>query len=382
MPAQSDRIPPNSEVVIIGGGVIGLAIARALTRRGVRDVIVIEREDFGREASWAAGGILAPQVEADAADDFFRLARASRDLYPEFAAELRSESGIDIELDTTGTLYVAFTEEQEGELRRRYHWQQSEGLDVHWLNGEEARTLEPCLSENVRCALRFPNDCQVENRLLVEALLLSNRRSGVLLIDHCVANLVPVAGGRVSGVETSQGFIGSNCVVLAAGAWVSMLDPAGILQVEPILGQMLCFRSQPQIARHVIYTARGYLIPRRDGRLLAGSTSEKVGFDKRVTEAGVERIKNMAREITPQIATLSLIDTWAGFRPRAQDDLPVLGVSDEFEGLWYATGHYRNGILLAPITGQLVAEAIVSGRVSDLIAPFSPKRFSALASSA
>lgn len=382
MPAQSVRFPANSEVVIIGGGVIGLAIARALAQRGVRDVTVIEKGDFGREASWAAGGILAPQVEADAADDFFRLADASRNLYPKFAAELRSESGIDVEFDTTGTLYVAFTQQQESELRRRYRWQQSAGLNAEWLTGKDARTLEPCLSENVRCALRFPNDFQVENRRLVEALLGSNRGSGVVLIDHCAVNLVSVADSSVRGVETSQGFISSNCTVLAAGAWVSMLDPAQVLQVEPVRGQMLCFRSQPQIARHVIYTARGYLIPRRDGRLLAGSTSEQVGFDKRVTEAGVERIKTMAVEITPQIATLSLIDTWAGFRPRAQDDEPVLGMSAEVEGLCYATGHYRNGILLAPITGQLVAEAIVSRRAPALIAPFSPERFRVLASSA
>ena len=378
MLAQPNRFQENSEVVIIGGGVIGLAIARALARRGLRDVTVIERADFGREASWAAGGILAPQVEADAADELFQLAHASRDLYHEFAGELRSESGIDVELDTTGTLYVTFTEEQETGLGRRYRWQQSEGLEVEWLTREDVRAAEPCLSQDVRCALRFPNDFQVENRRLVEALLLSNRNSGIFLIDHCAANEISVAGGRVVGVETSRGFIGSKCVVLAAGAWSSMLDPAGILQVEPVRGQMLCFQNEPQMARHVIYGPRGYLIPRRDGRLLAGSTSEQAGFDKRVTEEGVARINAMAREITPRIVTLSLIDTWAGFRPRAQDDLPVLGQSAEVEGLWYATGHYRNGILLAPITAQLMAEAITSGRVPALIAPFSPDRFRVL----
>jgi glycine oxidase len=382
MPAQSNRFPGNSEVVIIGGGVIGLGIARALARRGVREVTVIDAADFGREASWAAGGILAPQVEADAADDFFRLAHASRDLYPEFAKELQSESGVDIELDTTGTLYVAFTGEQEDELRLRYRWQQHEGLEVEWLTHDEVRALEPCLSEDVHSALRFPVDFQVENRRLVAALLLSTRKLGVSLVDHCAAKQVSVAAGRVCGVETSQGFIGSQRVVLAAGAWSSVLDPSRVLMVEPIRGQMLCFRSAPRIARHVIYGARGYLIPRRDGRLLAGSTSEPAGFDKRVTEQGVESIKAMALELAPQIADLSLIDKWAGFRPRAQDDLPVLGMSAEIEGLSFATGHYRNGILLAPITGKLMAEAIVSGRLPDLIAPFSPERFRAAVSSA
>jgi glycine oxidase len=382
MPAQFNRIPGNSEVVVIGGGVIGLTIARALARQGVGDVTVIDKNDFGREASWAAGGILAPQVEADGSDDFFRLAHASRELYPNFAKELLSESGVDVELDITGTLYVALTEEQETELRHRYRWQQSEGLDVQWLTCDEVRALEPCLSEDVRCALRFPNDFQVENRRLVEALMASNRKLGVRLIDHCAGTQVRVTAGRVRGVETSPGFMSARCVVLAAGAWSSMLDRSGILHVEPIRGQMLCFRSEPQIARHVIYGAQGYLIPRRDGRLLAGSTSEQAGFDKRVTREGVEAIKAMALEIAPQVAMLQLIDTWAGFRPRAQDDLPVLGMCAEIDGLCYATGHYRNGILLAPITGELIAEAIVSGRIPALIAPFSPERFRALASSA
>src|SRR5947207_1070904 len=153
----------SAEVVIIGGGVIGLSIARALVLRGVRDVIVVEKNDFGREASWAAGGILAPQIEADTSNDFFRLACASRDMYPDFARDLRNESGIDVELDLTGTLCVAFTEAEEQESRSRYDWQRSEGLDVEWLNGGQARALESCLSEQVRCALEFPNDLQVEN---------------------------------------------------------------------------------------------------------------------------------------------------------------------------------------------------------------------------
>src|SRR5207253_10022163 len=161
----------SAEVVIIGGGVIGLSIARSLALRGVRDVIVIEKKDFGREASWAAGGILAPQIEADASNEFFRLACASRDMYRDFAKLLQDESGINVELDLTGTIYVAFTAEEEAEFRSRYDWQRSEGLEVDWLNYEQARTLEPCLSERVRCALRFPNDVQVENRRLSQALL-------------------------------------------------------------------------------------------------------------------------------------------------------------------------------------------------------------------
>ena len=158
MLAQSNQFRLDQEIVIIGGGVIGLSIARALVLRGAPAVTVIDRQGFGREASWAAGGILAPQIEADARDDFLKLACASRDLYPEFAKALRDESGVDIELDTTGTLYVAFTKEEETELRARFDWQRSEGLSIEWLNGGEARALEPVLSQHIRCALRFPHE--------------------------------------------------------------------------------------------------------------------------------------------------------------------------------------------------------------------------------
>jgi len=371
VPHQLTETEVKAEVVIVGGGVIGLSIARALSLRGVR-VMVLEKNECGREASWAAGGILAPQVEADGQDSFLELACASRDLYPQFARSLFDESAIDIELDTTGTLYVAFNEAEEREFRARFAWQNSVGLRVEWLNAEEARALEPSLATNVRCALRFPNDYQVENRRLVEALIISNRKLGTVLLDHCEVRLVQIADGRISGVETSQGYIKASSVVIAAGAWSSFIDPGDQLRVEPVRGQMLCFRAERKFISHVVYSSRGYLIPRRDGRLIAGSTSERVGFNKGVTTEGREKIKSLATEIAPGVAEIPLIDSWSGFRPRAHDDLPVLGMSPEIDGLFYATGHYRNGILLAPVTGELLAEAIISRKVSPLLAPFTP----------
>jgi glycine oxidase len=273
-------------------------------------------------------------------------------------------------------LYVAFGEAEEREFRARFDWQRSGGLAVEWLSGDEARAIEPALSQQVRCALRFPNDFQVENRRLVEALLASNRILGVQLIDHCDVNQVQVKDGKARGVETSYGLSNSAVVVIAAGAWSSAIDPSSDLEIEPVRGQMLCFRIEPKTVRHVIYSSRGYLIPRRDGRLLAGSTSERTGFDKRVTEAGRAAVSSMAAEIAPLVASLSPVDSWAGFRPRASDDLPVLGFSSEIDSLCYATGHFRNGILLAPITGELVADAIISGATPALIAPFAPNRSS------
>jgi len=234
----------------------------------VRDVIVIEKNEFGREASWAAGGILAPQVEADAADDFFYLARASRDMYPEFAKALLAGKLRSIlnSIAPAPCMWRSLPKRRMN-FESRFDWQRSEGLAVEWLTGDEARALEPALAQDVRCALRFADDWQVESRQVVAACLATNEKFGVELIDHCEVSRVQVTDGNVLGVEAANGFIGSPSVVIAAGAWSSILDPVASLRIEPVRGQMLCFKSQPGFARHVIYSSRGYLIPRRDGRL-------------------------------------------------------------------------------------------------------------------
>jgi glycine oxidase len=379
MLGESIKSAASANVVIIGGGVIGLTIARALAQRGVREVMLIERGHLGAEASWAAGGILAPQVEVDHQDDFFQLACASRDLYPEFAESLKEETGIDVELDRTGTLYLGFTPKDEAELRHRYEWQRSEGLEVEWLNGDEARRLEPSISAEVVCALRFPKDIQVENRRLINALVRANEELGVQLVTGAAVKALRIKHEKVYGVETTSGFVDATSVVLAAGAWTSLIVSPDFdlpeIRVGPVRGQMLCFEARAQIVRHVIYSARGYLVPRRDGRVLAGSTAEHVGFDKRVTDEGESTIRSMAIEVAPEIASLPIIDSWAGFRPRANDGLPVLGPCGEIAGLLYATGHYRNGILLAPSTGNMIADAIIDGAVPESMRAFSPDRF-------
>lgn len=382
---RTSREAKIANVVIVGGGVIGLSIARELARRGVHDMVVCDKGELGKEASWAAGGILAPEVEADCADEFFKLACASRDLYPEFAQALREETGIDIELETTGTLRVAFTEQEEIELRQRYEWQRQAGLRVEWLDAADVCRLEPGVSSDVQCALRFPDDWQVENRKLVQALIAANQKMGVRLLSNCHVTSLHVDRDRVVSAETADGMIAASGVVLCAGAWSSSLSIAGAtvpIEIEPVRGQMLCFKPTPQIARHVIYSQRGYLVPRRDGRLLAGSTSEHVGFDKRLSAEGIDSIKSMAIEISPRLEGASIIDSWAGFRPRAADDLPVVGPNAEIENLLYATGHYRNGILLAPITARIVAENIVDRRKSPWLESFSPNRFQRIAANA
>jgi glycine oxidase len=369
----------GSEVVVIGGGVIGLAIARSLALRGVQDICLLEKGNIGTEASFAAAGMLAPQVEADSDDDFFRLACQSRDLYPSFAATLLSETDIDVELDTSGTLYLALSEDDERECEHRYNWQNRAGLQVEKLSAESARQLEPSLNPSLRGALFFRNDIQVENRRLLCALLESAKNFGVRIVTGTYVSELVLEHGRVVGVKTTDGPLSCSKVVVAAGCWTNQIrfgeSYSAVPQIEPIRGQMVCLEAKPQLTRHVVYSPSGYIVPRRDGRLLAGSTSETVGFAKNATAGGINSILDQAMQISPAISNLPILETWAGLRPKAPDGLPVLGPCGEIKNLFYATGHYRNGILLAPITGDLIARAIVNENVSKVLESFSPDRF-------
>lgn len=371
----------SAEVVIIGGGVIGLTIARALALRGVRDICLIERADLGTEASHAAAGMLAPQVEADTNDEFFKLACRSRNMYVDFAARLLEETDVNVELDTTGTLYLALTEADALDCEKRFDWQSRAGFDVTKLTANEVLATEPAINPSVKLALFFPRDIQVENRRLVCALANSVNKLGVHILNQTRSNEIRTDNNKVIGVETSRGFISCNTVVVAAGCWSGSVRIAGNHHwtspiMEPVRGQMACLAAKPNLTRHVVYSHRGYIVPRQDGRLLAGSTSEPNTFIKQPTAGGVAAILENAKEISPQIAQLPIVDMWAGLRPKAPDGLPVLGPCDEIAGLHYATGHYRNGILLAPVTGELIAQAIVDPVGSAALAPFSPNRFS------
>jgi glycine oxidase len=368
----------RADVVVIGGGVIGLSVARSLALKQVGSVLLVERGQLGREASFAAAGMLAPQAEANTDDAFFQLACRSRDLYPAFAAQLLEETGIDVELDRTGTLYCAFTEHDCAEIAARFAWQRSRGLPVEQLTAGEARELEPNLAPNLLGALKFPLDTQVENRRLLTALIAANEKLGVKSRANTTVESLRIERGQVAGVITSQGFLNTRNVVIASGAWTSFIGierAAPRIRIEPVRGQMLCFDAKPALTRHVIHSPRGYLVPRRDGRLLAGSTTETAGFAKEVTAKGLESIRTRALEIVPGVAGLTLVDSWAGLRPRAPDDLPVLGKSNETDGLFFATGHYRNGILLAPLTGELIAALIAHNVVAEELHTFAPDRF-------
>lgn len=366
----------NSEILIIGGGVIGLALARKLKKLGARSITILERRAVGRESSFAAAGMLAPQAETDKLDDFFEFCHESNKLYPQLAAELFDETGIDIELDRAGTLYLAFTDEDIKEINRRYVWQQGARLAIEYLTAEEIRKNEPFVSPDVREGLFFPNDWQVENRKLLLALQRFAELNEIKTIENAEVKNLIVTGGRATGAETENETFSADVIILTTGAWTSLVKVNNLdlpLKIRPIRGQMLSFQAAKRFFRHVIYSPRGYVVPRMDGRILTGATVEDVGFDKSVTEAGIEFLLEHALEIAPSLANLEITDKWSGLRPFADDEMPVLGsFGAEAENLFAATAHYRNGILLAPITAETLASKIVKDVESRYLQIFSP----------
>lgn len=378
--------PKQFDAAIIGGGVIGCAVAWRLAQGGMR-VVVVERGEVGREASFAAGGMLAPLAEADEADDLFDLCVASRAMYADFARELQEASGIDVEYRTEGTLYLSLTDEDDEELERRWRWQHAAGLNVKRLNADCARKLEPQINAKLRWALKFPDDHQVSNRLLMVALQAAAQKAGVELQAQTEARqlLIESIAGRkqIVGVATSRGEVRSKTVVVTAGSWSSLLDAGGetllsAMNVAPVHGQMVAVEMPVPPVSHVIYSCRSYVVPRLGGFVIAGSTSDKFGFEKRVTAGGVASIIERAKEILPGFGELAITETWSGLRPRAADGLPVIGVDSNVAGLIYATGHYRNGILLTPVTAKAVSEIILKGESSIRLSAFNPLRFSRL----
>lgn len=368
----------DPEVLIIGGGVIGLCIARELHKQGIEKITVLEKGSCGKEASWAAGGMLGPQAEANEGGIFFDLCSASRDLYPQFAAELLDETGIDIELERSGTLYLAFNDSDANELSERFQWQRDRGLEVERLSAEDARRIEPFISPDVREALYFPNDWQVENRKLLTALRNYAEMNGIELCESNHVEALTVESGRVCGVETGRDVFRAEKTILATGAWTSLIKLGDLdipLNVEPVRGQIVTFQTAKRLFQRVIYSGRGYLVPRADGRILAGSTSEHVGFDKNITEDAAGKLREMASELAPSTAGLAITDHWSGLRPVSSDGLPVIGQFSGIKDLTLATAHYRNGILLAPITAKVICENVISGGSSKFLAAFGPDRF-------
>ncbi len=366
----------KTDVIIVGAGVIGLSIAYELLCRGTR-VTLVDQGDPGKEASWAAAGVLAPQGALPVHRAYLDLCISSLDLFADWSSRLLEETGIDVEYRTEAGLQVAFDDAESEELDERYRHQVDLGLPVERLSGEEVRALEPMLSPETRCGLLFERMHQVENRRLVQALVAAVRsRGGAFRIGDPVVDLI-VRRNRAAGVVVPGERIGAERVVVAAGAWSGLLKwiPGSPPPVQPVRGQMVCVdgRGVPPLGR-VIYGLEQYLVPRRDGRVLMGATVEKTGFDASVTAGGVSDVIREGLRMAPGLAEAPVVESWAGLRPMSKDGKPILGPAG-LERLVLATGHFRNGILLAPITGRLIAHHLEHGAVPQAMAPFLPDRF-------
>jgi glycine oxidase len=366
--------------VIVGGGTIGLACAWRAARRGLR-VRVLERDEPGAGATHVAAGMLAPVGEANWGEDaIVRMSTASAAQWPRFAEELRLDSGMESGYEPRGALHVALDRDEAEELRRRFDLMSSLDLGVEWLRPSECRELEPGLSPSCTAGVHLSGEAAVDPRLLVPALAAAVQEAGgqVLAPTEVVDSIFEEQ--RLAGVVTSEGREHrADRVVLATGAWAgagSWLPPSARPPVRPVKGQLLVLRGGPEqvVAERIVTTERVYLVPRADGRLIVGATVEERGFDLQVTAGGVHELLREAYRALPDVAELELAETLAGLRPGTPDNAPLIGPGS-LDGLILATGHYRNGILLTPVTAEAVAATLAGDPVPPEAQLAHPGRF-------
>jgi glycine oxidase len=357
------------DVIVIGGGVIGLSIARELAPR--KSVLVLDRGPTGAGTSWAAAGMLSPLSEADTDGAFFRLCSKSFEMYENFVRELTEETGIDCGYtDNAGVLTLSTSEETDTALKNGAAWQRKAGFDAQLLSNDDVHKLEPLVTAPVRTALLTPKERSVAPRRLINALRESclNRKVDIhtgMTVDSVSKNAVRVGHARFE----------ASSIVVCSGVWSSELkglDP--VIPVQPRKGQILSLRTTSRSFKRVIRWQRTYFVPRGDTEIVVGATEESAGFDSAVTPAGIGQLLNEAQRISSHVGEYPIIEMWSGLRPASPDRLPILGPSS-VAGIYYATAHYRNGILLAPITASIIADLVENRRPSVAIESFLPARF-------
>lgn len=387
MPNDLARNRRKPTVAIIGAGVIGLGIAWRLAARGA-SVAVFDKGTAGAGASHAAAGMLAACAEAEPGEDaLVTLGRESQARWPAFAAELEQASGIDVGLRPEGTLVLALTADDQARLNHQLAFQQKLGLPLQWISAAETRRREPHLAGKLAGAVFSPEDTQVDNRKLAAALRIAAEAAGVGITEHRPVSAISSHAGRIDGIVLADGVkIAADVVVLAAGAWSRSIGglPAELRPpVRPIKGQMLALRmdAAAPLLNHVVWAPGAYLVPRRDGRLLVGATVEEKGYDTSLTAGGVLTLLEAAWRAVPAVEELPIEEMWVGHRPGSRDDAPILGAGP-IEGLVYATGHHRNGILLTPVTADAIARLALEGVAEPAIRPFGIERFGSVRAAA
>ena len=377
--SKTDHSNRRPSVAIIGAGVVGLGIGWRLAGRAT--VTVFDRGKAGSGASHAAAGMLAACCEAEPGEEaLIALGRESQARWPAFAEELLRTSGIDVELRREGILHLALTADDQAEIAQRLEFQRQLDLPLEWLSAAATRAREPHLAGKIAGALFSPEDHQVDNRKLVQAVRVAAEAAGATICEHRPVKEIVVQGGRAKGVLLQDETVAAaDIVVLAAGAWsrgIAGLPPDRRPPVRPLKGQVLTLRmdAAAPLISHVVWAPGAYMVPRRDGRLIVGATVEEKGFDETMTAGGVLTLLEAAWRAVPAVEELPIEEMCVGHRPGSRDDAPILG-RGPLDGLFYATGHHRNGILLAPVTADAMARLILDDVVEPAIKPFGLERF-------
>jgi glycine oxidase len=367
-----------TDVLVIGAGIVGCACAYELAKAGAR-VTVVEYGRAGMQATNAAAGILAPYSEAESPSEMMRFRTRGLREYPALVAELEERCGFGVEFQQRGLLRLAFDDGEADGLRRRWAWQREMGIAAEWLDATAVHELEPRVSDRALAGVFWPDEAWVSNQLMALALQRAAVGLGVAVREGAPVTHIWRKGERVGAIEAGSETHECDTVVLAAGARSGQIAAkvGATLPVMPVRGQMLALGGMQAPISHVVSSDAGYLVPRANGLIFAGATVEHVGFRRRTTKDGMRRMRSMASRLVPQLAAAEVQFEWAGLRPGTPDGLPIIGPVPGLRNLVAATGHYRSGILLGPLTGKLIAKGICNGDWSEVPEEFSPARFGA-----
>ena len=368
-------------ILIIGGGIIGLSIAWRLIGIG-KKVIIIDKKNLGKEASWAAAGMLSGRLDLKPCEKkLLPIFEKSHLAWPKFAEELENKSGKSIGYKKEGTLRVACDLHEEKKLKNNYDFLKNNKVNITWLSGDKIRDKEPYVSNNVLSGFFSPDDHHVNNRYILDALItiLKKNKNNCIFKENTEVEKIITDKNQVIGVKTRNETIKTKEIIVCSGAWTNKIKNIEIKEVpiRPVKGQMVCLKIPKNISllKHILWRENVYLVPRNNSDLIIGATEEEMGYDKSLTVGGIYNLLKIAREVLPAIEDLSIVESWSGLRPTSRDDAPIIGPSKKLKGLIYATGHHKNGILLAPLTSSIIKNYYLNGNIGNDFNNFEPGRF-------
>lgn len=359
------------DCIVVGGGVIGLMTARQLYLQGV-DVLLLEKGPLGGESSWAGGGIVSPLYPWRYADSVNVLAERSKKIYPDLVEKLLQETGLDCELITSG-LFTVIDESLGDNPQQIADWGKAWSVDMHFINDAGAiREIEKTVGDAVDKGVWMPDIMQIRNPKFVKALKASFDQLSIPYREHCAVEEILVENNKVTGVRTQQETLLADKVIIASGAWSAQFSVTqASVDVVPVKGQMIMYKGEPDLVKRIVLSQGHYIIPRKDGHILAGSTLEKIGFDKTISEEAHEELHRAAVELVPLLDNLPIERQWAGLRPGTEKGIPYICQHDDIAGLYIHAGHFRNGIVLGAASAELITDIVLDRKPWCDIEPYS-----------